>query len=78
MLVVTLPKPFNPQKTDFRYAGGIAKRKGAFGRVDLVKNSQSSPALTAAAMAPPPMIMPTLAPIDVPAPMMSDAGNAIF
>ena len=46
-----------------KFAGGLGKRRGASGRVDVFKQSQSSPSLASTAAAPP-MISP-------PGPMMT-------
>ena len=56
----------SPPPGSNKFAGGLGKRRGASGRVDVFKQSQSSPSLatTAAAAAAPPMIPP-------PGPMMT-------
>ena len=55
----------SPPPGSNKFAGGLGKRRGASGRVDVFKQSQSSPSLaTTAAAAAPPMIPP-------PGPMMT-------
>ena len=52
-----------------KFAGGLGKRKGAFGRIDVFKQSQSSPSLAATAAAAGPPQPPAMLP--PPGPMMT-------
>ena len=65
----TLAPP--PGAGNNKFAGGLGKRRGASGRIDVFKQSQSSPSLvsTAAAAAPPQPPAPALIP--PPGPMMT-------
>ena len=51
-----------------KFAGGLGKRRGASGRVDIFKQSQSSPSLATAAAAPPmiPPPGPMMTPMSIP------------
>ena len=61
----------------FRYAGGLGKRYGgAVGRIDVFKNSQSSPSLSTAALPPPLPLIPPLPPIAIPGLLTPDPGNS--
>ena len=56
-----------------KYSAGLSKKRGALGRVDVFKNSQSSPALSNNNLPPPSeLFMPMAAPIPAPIAAPSD------